>query len=60
MRIIKDNTIAETIVRCPRCKSIFAFTDEELDYCWGTYKLTCPCCHTEDYVFNYPLAVGVD
>ena len=53
MRIIKDNTIDESVVKCHNCGSVFAFTDHDLTYGWGIYNLKCPCCHTEDYVFNY-------
>lgn len=53
MRIIKDCTIQEFTVKCPYCKSEFAYTYEDMWDFFGINKIQCPCCKKEDAVFNF-------
>lgn len=53
MRIIKDCTIQEFTVKCPCCKSKFAYTYADMWNFFGINKIQCPCCKKEDAVFNF-------
>lgn len=53
MKIIRDNTKNETIVTCPKCKSIFIYTDDDLNTDeQGLPKVICPCCNEEEICWN--------
>lgn len=53
MRIIKDETQKETIVKCPECKSIFSYTQRDIYNAPFIEELICPCCETEHLIWEY-------
>ena len=53
MRIIKDETKNETIVKCPSCKSIFSYTQYDVDDKFPPAELRCPCCDTKHIIWEY-------
>lgn len=53
MRIIKDETQKETIVKCPECKSIFSYTEHDIYNKYTIDQLRCPCCDTNHMVWEY-------
>lgn len=53
MRIIKDETQKETIVKCPKCKSIFSYTEHDIYGKHSIEELVCPCCYTEHLLWEY-------
>lgn len=55
MRVIKDNSTKELIVKCRNCTSSIAYTVNEMRIKWGTGKrfIVCPCCK-EDITVHRP------
>lgn len=54
MKIIKDETKYECIVKCRKCGSIFSYNNNDLDTEFaGRPKVTCPCCSNKDECWNF-------
>ena len=53
MRIIRNNCINENIVKCRKCDSIFAYSEDDIINNWVGCEIISPCCHTKGALWEY-------
>lgn len=55
MRILKDETKYEEIVKCPNCNSIFVYGKNDIETTNNNPLpiIQCPCCKNNAYCYEY-------